>query len=62
MSKRKLTLIKDSQKFKLNLIGENNIVQYIGSTPGIILSLICATICISMLISLIISMESGEND
>jgi hypothetical protein len=62
MSRRKITLIKDSQKFKMNLIGENNIVQFIGSTPGIILTLICAIISFYMFVSIILSMNSGEND
>jgi hypothetical protein len=46
----------------MNMIGENNKIQFIGSTPGTILTLICAIISISMFINLNISMLSGEND
>ncbi len=62
MSKRKISAKNNIQKFKMNIIGENNMIQFIGSTPGIMLSLLCSFICISMLVSLIISMQNGEND
>jgi hypothetical protein len=59
MKKSKKQNIKDFTKFKMNLIGENNKVRLTGSTPGKILSLICAIFYIFILISLIISMFSG---
>jgi hypothetical protein len=62
MSKKIISSPKIDQKFKMNLIGENNIVQFIGSTLGTILTLICALFCILMFASLIISMLSGEKD
>jgi hypothetical protein len=62
MSIIKILTNKNNHKFKLNLIGESNITKYIGSTPGIILTLICSIICTTIFASLIDSMLSGEND
>ncbi len=62
MSKKKISSPKINQKFKMNLIGEKNIVQFIGSTPGTFLTFICAIFCIFLFASLIISMLNGEKD
>jgi hypothetical protein len=62
MSKQKISSLENNHKFKLNLIGENNNVQLIGSSPGKIFTLICAIFCFTIFVTLIVSMISGEND
>jgi hypothetical protein len=49
-------------KFKLNLIGENNEIQFIGSTPGIILTMLSALLALLLLADFISVMNSGKND
>ena len=62
MPKKYNSFTKENDRFKLNLIGENNKIQFIGSTPGTILTLLCTIICIIIFANLVISMESGEKD
>ena len=56
MPKNNIFEIKDSRKFKLNLIGENNYVKFIGSTPGAILYLFCCILFLTIFLNLVISM------
>jgi hypothetical protein len=46
----------------MNLIGENNIVQLNGSTPGLCLTMFFVLISIMIFIRFIILMKAGEND
>jgi hypothetical protein len=46
----------------MNLIGENNYIQFIGSTPGIILTLLCLILSIFVFATMLINMEAGDND
>ena len=62
MPKKNNSFTKENDRFKLNLIGENNKIQFIGSTPGTILTLLCTIMCIIIFANLVISMESGEKD
>ncbi len=55
-------LIKIKNKYKMNLIGENDHVKFIGSIPGIIISLAGFIMVIMLLTNFLLTMYSGEND
>jgi hypothetical protein len=56
MPKKNIFEIIDNKKFKLNLLGENDDVKFIGSIPGAIIFIICSILCLTIFLNLVISM------